>query len=121
MEKSFDAFLVLLALIFSSVAIGLSSLQLEASQIWIVLSFLAFALSLHIFIISEERISRKLATNEGWQLIIIGTILAIVDVGVPYLLLKDVARFWANYLFWSGLTLFVLIVGIWKISRWHLE
>lgn len=119
MKKGSNALLILLTFVFSLLAIGLSYPQLKPSQIWFVLALLAFALSLHFFILSMPELPEKIARKEGWQLAIIGTILALVDVGVPYLLLKNTIRFWANYLFWTVLTLFVLIIGIRKISRWR--
>lgn len=58
----------------------------------------------------EKKISRRVA--------LIGLIIGIVDVGVPYLLLKDIESFFGCFFFWSFLTLLVLIVGAWKVSNW---
>ena len=58
---------------------------------------------------------------KGWQIALMGLLLGVVDVGVPYLLLRDVTRFWINYVFWTVLTLVVLILGLRRISGWKTE
>lgn len=49
---------------------------------------------------------------------ILALIIAFLDVGVPYLFLQEVARFWASYLFWVLLTSLVILFGIINIWSW---
>lgn len=51
-----------------------------------------------------------------WALL--GLTLGFIVVLIPYLFLRDVASYWANYLYWLIVTLVVLAVGIWKVKRW---
>ena len=51
-----------------------------------------------------------------WALL--GILLGLTVISVPYLFLRDVASYWANYIYWLLITLVVLIVGIWKIRKW---
>lgn len=44
--------------------------------------------------------------------------LVIIDVLVPYLFLKGIASFWSSFLFWSLLTLAVIIFGIVYTRKW---
>ena len=44
--------------------------------------------------------------------------LAAADFFVPFFLLKDVPKFYGSYLFWSGLTLLVIIGGIIYTRNW---
>ncbi|MFW5912233.1 MAG: hypothetical protein ACOCTL_02065 [Candidatus Hadarchaeota archaeon] len=48
----------------------------------------------------------------------IGILLALLNVVIPYLFFKNTSDFWINYLFWSLLTLSVVIAGTWKIRKW---
>lgn len=52
------------------------------------------------------------------ELAVVAIILGAIDVGIPYLLFRNVSSYWINYLFWSILTLTVLLVGILKIRNW---
>ncbi|KXA94891.1 hypothetical protein AKJ65_03130 [candidate division MSBL1 archaeon SCGC-AAA259E19] len=45
-------------------------------------------------------------------------VLGIVDVTTPYLFLADVGEFWGSYLFWSILSLAVIIGGARHVSNW---
>lgn len=49
---------------------------------------------------------------------ILAVLLAVVNLAVPYLVLKDTASFMGSYLFWSGLTFLVILFGIWKVRKW---
>ena len=51
-----------------------------------------------------------------WALV--GSILGLVMVSVPYLLLRDVASYWANFVYWLLITLVVLVVGVYKVNEW---
>lgn len=121
MKERTENFLILLIFILSSIAIISSLLHLGVQQQIFVLAILALALSFIAFLNSFPEIIIKLEESEGWQLAILGIILWILDLGVPYLLLKNTSEFWANYLFWVGLTFFVLVFGIRKITRWKVE
>lgn len=43
---------------------------------------------------------------------------AIIDFAVPYLFLKDVIAYWANYVFWLVLTITVIIGGALYVRDW---
>ncbi|MEF8834632.1 MAG: hypothetical protein V5A76_00590 [Candidatus Thermoplasmatota archaeon] len=49
---------------------------------------------------------------------ILAVLLAVVNLGVPYLVLKDTASFMGSYLFWTGLTFLVIFFGIWNVRKW---
>ncbi len=49
---------------------------------------------------------------------ILALLLAVINFGVPYIVLKDVASFSANYLFWTTLTFIVILFGIWNVKSW---
>ena len=51
-----------------------------------------------------------------WALL--GIMLGLVIVTVPYLFLRDVVIYWANYIYWLVITVVVLVVGIWKVRKW---
>ncbi len=51
------------------------------------------------------------------RVLLLGTVLALVDVGVPYLLLKDSGT-WYSYIFWVVLTAVVLSVGLYMVRGW---
>lgn len=48
----------------------------------------------------------------------VGVVAAILDVCVPYLILKDTTAFWANYVFWTLLTMVVIIFGLIQVRDW---
>jgi hypothetical protein len=54
----------------------------------------------------------------GLHFLILAAGLALVDGLVPYLLLRDIARFHGTYLFWSLLTLAVILFAWWYTRRW---
>lgn len=65
---------------------------------------------------------RKMETQKDIKIILpVVLIVAIVDIVVPYLFLKDVTKFWANYLFWFLLTGAIIIFGILYVSKWGEE
>ncbi|MFP4589096.1 MAG: hypothetical protein ACOCZX_00975 [Candidatus Bipolaricaulota bacterium] len=45
-------------------------------------------------------------------------LLGAVDFCVPFFLLKSVPSFLANYLFWCGLTLIVILYGASRTRNW---
>lgn len=67
---------------------------------------------------TESRNQLGVNVMNGRELASIGISLGVLDVAIPYLLLKDVSAHWANFLFWSVLTLTVLILGIMKVRGW---
>ena len=52
------------------------------------------------------------------NLALIAIFLAILDVAVPYLILKDIEAFWGNYLYWTILAVTVIILGVVYIKHW---
>ena len=57
--------------------------------------------------------------KKGTKLIsTVAIIVAIINFSVPYLILKDVTSYWANYLFWTTLTLIVIAGGIYYVRDW---
>ncbi len=49
---------------------------------------------------------------------LVALLLAFLDVGVPYLFLKDIGAFWGSYLYWTLLALTVIVVGAIYIKQW---
>lgn len=49
---------------------------------------------------------------------ILALVLAVINFGVPYLVLKDISSFTGNYLFWTSLTFIVILFGIWNVREW---
>lgn len=87
----------------------------------LVLAFLALSISIISLKIESIRSFKGFREMGGWQLALLGIILGIIDVGIPYLFLKNITRFWVNYLYWSVITLAILIIGIWQINKWGRE
>jgi len=55
----------------------------------------------------------------GWTLLLTLVAVTLLGVLVPYLLLADVASFAASYLFWTLLTLLVIVLfGLRYTARW---
>jgi uncharacterized membrane protein YdjX (TVP38/TMEM64 family) len=55
----------------------------------------------------------------GSVLFILLVVIAAAASIIPYLVLGDIASFAAGYLFWTLLTLVVIVVfGFWLTSRW---
>lgn len=52
------------------------------------------------------------------NLALIALVLAILDVGVPYLFLKDIGEFWGSYLYWTLLAVTVIVLGAIYIKGW---
>ncbi len=49
---------------------------------------------------------------------LLALLLTIVNIGIPYLLLRNITAYWANYVFWTVLTLLVLIWGYHRLKDW---
>ncbi len=49
---------------------------------------------------------------------IISIIVAIVNLAIPYLFLNDYHEYWANFVFWTVLTLMVMFIGYLYIQDW---
>ncbi|MBS3817712.1 MAG: hypothetical protein KGY76_09150 [Candidatus Thermoplasmatota archaeon] len=49
---------------------------------------------------------------------VLAVVLAVINFGVPYLVLQDVQRFTGNYLFWTSLAMIVILFGIWNVKKW---
>ena len=52
------------------------------------------------------------------NLALIAIFLAVLDVVIPYLILKDIASFWGFYLYWTLLAVIVIVLGIYYIKHW---
>lgn len=49
---------------------------------------------------------------------VLAVMLAVINFGVPYLVLRDVQSFIGNYLFWTSLSMLVILFGIWNVKKW---
>ena len=54
----------------------------------------------------------------GRWFVIIAVVLAAVDILIPFLVLRENASFLGSYLFWSLLTLSVIVFGIVYTLGW---
>ncbi len=118
MEDDTNLILVLLAFLLSSVIlIGLAP-NLSENQLFFVFAISVLAFSLITIGKTGKGNFQGLRGAKGRNLALVGIILGIIDVGVPYFLLKNTVKFWANYLFWTIFTLIILILGIWQINKW---
>lgn len=104
-------------LLFSIILLGLKPSLINNLQIF-GFAILIVALSLLGLVKIVEGEFRGLRGAKGRNLALVGLILGIIDVGVPYFILKNTVKFWANYLFWTVLTLIVLVLGLWQINKW---
>ena len=64
-------------------------------------------------------IGERGADMKGIHFLILAVVLVIVDVLVPFLVLKDIAGFGASYLFWTILTFLVILFGIVYTGKWR--
>jgi hypothetical protein len=55
---------------------------------------------------------------KGRTFLVLAVSLVAVDLLVPYLILADVPSFSASFLFWSALTLLVIIAAAHHIRHW---
>ncbi len=55
---------------------------------------------------------------KGRTFLVLAVVLVAVDLLVPYLILADVPSFGASFLFWSALTLLVIIGAGQYIRHW---
>ena len=55
---------------------------------------------------------------KGMYFLIFFVALVLVDGLVPYLLLRDISRFTATYLFWCLLTLGMILFAVFYTRRW---
>jgi hypothetical protein len=58
---------------------------------------------------------------KGRTFLVLAVALVAVDLFVPYLVLADVPSFAASFLFWSALTLLVIIAAARHIRHWGRE
>ncbi|MEF8873619.1 MAG: hypothetical protein V5A88_02985 [Candidatus Thermoplasmatota archaeon] len=49
---------------------------------------------------------------------IIAVIMAVLSVGIPFILLGDIPRFSASYLFWTVLTVITILIGFLHLREW---
>jgi len=52
------------------------------------------------------------------QIGLLAVLLTVVILSFPYLLLRNMTAYWANYLFWTILTLLVMIWGYLRLKEW---
>lgn len=55
----------------------------------------------------------------GW--ILFAILIAILDLAVPYTVLKNVAKFTGPYLYWTVLVLVVIIAGWIYVAKWRTD
>lgn len=53
--------------------------------------------------------------------VLFALLVAVLDLAVPYTVLKNVAKFSGPYLYWTALVLIVIVFGSVYISRWRSE
>lgn len=53
--------------------------------------------------------------------VVFALLVIILDIAVPYTVLKDVSKFSGPYLYWAVLTLVVIVAGWIYISRWKTD
>lgn len=58
---------------------------------------------------------------KGRTFLVLAVALVAVDLLVPYLILADVPSFAASFLFWSALTLLVIVAAARHIRHWGKE
>ena len=58
---------------------------------------------------------------KGRTFLVLAVALVAVDLLVPYLFLADVPSFAASFLFWSALTLLVIVAAARHIRHWGQE
>jgi hypothetical protein len=54
----------------------------------------------------------------GWTCLTVLAAVTLVDLAVPYFFIGDIASIWASYLFWSLLTLAVIVFAVIHAVRW---
>ncbi len=54
----------------------------------------------------------------GRTLVVLAVGLALLDILVPYLLLRDIGSFAGSFLFWCLLTLAVIVLGAVAVRGW---
>jgi hypothetical protein len=55
---------------------------------------------------------------KGLTFLVLALVLVAVDVLVPYLALAEIPSFAASFLFWSALTLLVILGAAWYTRHW---
>ncbi|KXB05494.1 hypothetical protein AKJ50_00765 [candidate division MSBL1 archaeon SCGC-AAA382A13] len=105
--------LIIFALIISSISLLFFQ---KFEQFVFLLALIVLVFSLSIFL---KEIKIKIPPkSRAKKLVIIGIVLAIIDVIFPYLFLKNIESFLGSYLYWTFLTLAVIIIGTWRILQW---
>jgi hypothetical protein len=56
-------------------------------------------------------------TLSNWSFCVVAVFIALVDFFIPFYILKNVSNFFGNYLFWSLLTLGVIVTGLFYVHR----
>lgn len=114
MERGFLPFIAII-LAITALIIDYIALNYEPTVFLLTLISLLFS----IFAVSTAfSLGRRIKENKLTSLAVAGLVLGIIDVGIPYLFLKNIGKFWASYLFWTILSLIVVLAGIWRVSKW---
>ncbi len=50
--------------------------------------------------------------------VILGLLIAFSTTGIPYLFLRDLQTFYGSYLYWIILTIIVIAIVSWRVSKW---
>ncbi|MEM1524778.1 MAG: hypothetical protein QW372_00915 [Nitrososphaerales archaeon] len=64
---------------------------------------------------NEQRYKEK--RHKLWLILFL--IIVIIDFLIPYTILKDIASFYASYMFWTILTIVTIILGYVYLSSWR--
>ncbi|MEM2339183.1 MAG: hypothetical protein QXW83_03160 [Nitrososphaerales archaeon] len=64
---------------------------------------------------NEQRYKER--RHKLWLILFL--IIVIIDFLIPYTILKDIASFYASYMFWTILTIVTIILGYVYLSSWR--
>ncbi|MFP4114808.1 MAG: hypothetical protein ACOC0E_01635 [Spirochaetota bacterium] len=56
---------------------------------------------------------------KGLPFLLVALVVAVLDIGVPYLLLASTGSFWASFLFWCAITLAMIVFAGFSTRTWR--
>ncbi|MFO7791799.1 MAG: hypothetical protein R6W73_02315 [Candidatus Saliniplasma sp.] len=66
---------------------------------------------------SKRSIDMRMSYNTK-DIMIISLVVAVVNLAIPYLFLRDRSDYWINFVFWTLLTLIVMFIGFLYVKDW---